>query len=107
MVPEAPEGPMPNPRGGIVRLRVMDLEPGDRFTMRSPFTRTGEQLSTFVQQCQHPIWSRLQLVIWRMDDGTWSHNALDPRQELPGTIDRPTSQSKREARLRRALLESP
>ncbi|MGH9151338.1 MAG: hypothetical protein ACRD03_02805 [Acidimicrobiales bacterium] len=88
-------------------ITVADLQPGDRLTMLSPFTPGGEQSSTFVQRCQHPIWTSLQLVIWRMDDGTWLHDALDARQGLPGTIDRAYDDAERTARLRAAVLGPP
>lgn len=84
-------------------VTVADLTPGDRLTMSSPFTETGEQSSTFVAQCPHPLYRGLQLVIWRMDDRTWSHDALDARQELPGTLDRPDDPIERAQRLRGAF----
>ena len=86
---------------------VADLEPGDRLTMPWPFGGTGEKTSTFVAQCPHPLWPHLQLVIWRMDDLTWSHDALDARQELPGTIDRPADGFARLDRLHKAILGAP
>lgn len=36
----------------------------------------------FVARTEHPVWPSLQLVIWRMPDGSWSHDALDARQEV-------------------------
>jgi len=64
-------------------------------------TAFGES-ATFVAQTQHPIWPWLQLVIWKLADGTWSHDALDARQQVGPA--QPAGPLTREARLRRALL---
>jgi hypothetical protein len=52
-------------------MRVMDLPPGVKVDGH-----------TFVAQAHHPIYPGLMLVIWRMANGSWSHDALDPRQEV-------------------------
>jgi hypothetical protein len=58
--------------------------------------------ATFVQQAPHPIWPNLRLVIWKMADGSWSHDALDPRQDV-GEIE-PATPEALLANLRAALL---
>ncbi len=42
-------------------------------------------LALFIARADHPVYRGLQLVIWRMGTGRWSHDALDPRQDV-GTI---------------------
>ncbi len=72
-------------------MKVIDLVPGSIFDGH-----------TFVAQTVHPLWPNLQLVIWRLRDGTWSHDALSPGQEIIG-LDLKRSQNKT-INLRRALL---
>jgi hypothetical protein len=48
----------------------------------------GPKRACFVAQTEHPVWPSLQLVIWRMDDGRWSHDALDARQEVGEVVQR-------------------
>jgi hypothetical protein len=84
--------------------RVNELMPGMKVNMP-----TGEQ-ATFVVQTQHPLWPSLQLVVWKMPndwpndsgEGAWSHDALDPRQDI-GTVV-PSTPYEREVNLRAALL---
>jgi hypothetical protein len=75
--------------------RVDELIPGDRIQVLA-----GS--STYVGRLPHPIWKDLQLVIWRMDDGTWSHDALDIRQEVGRIL--PTTPEQRMQCLKQALL---
>jgi hypothetical protein len=76
--------------------RVMDLSPGDLVTS---FRRSA----CYIQSCAHPLFDRpLQLVIWRLDDGSWSHDALSPEQVV-GQV-RPATLAERQERLRRALF---
>lgn len=56
-------------------IRVRDLQPGDVVVHAS-------SSATFVAQAEHPIWPSLRLVIWRLRDGSWSHDALSPEQEV-------------------------
>ena len=59
--------------------------------------------ATFVAQTEHPIWPHLRLVVWKLHrNDSWSHDALDPRQDV-GTA-RPSTEAERHAALRRALL---
>jgi hypothetical protein len=58
--------------------------------------------AVYIAQTEHPIWPHLRLVIWRLEDGMWSHDALDWRQDI-GTVT-PSTAAEREQRLRVALL---
>lgn len=58
--------------------------------------------ATFIAHTQHPLWPHLQLVVWRMADDTWSHDALDIRQDV-GQV-QPADIFSRKAQLQRALL---
>lgn len=70
---------------------VWNLAPGDVV-----------QGHTFVQRAPHPLYSSLQLVIWRLADGSWSHDALDQLQYV-GEAE-PATVEQRKQRLRDALL---
>lgn len=76
---------------------VRELIPGD--VVSGPL---GVLQATYVGRTDHPIYPGLQLVIWRMSDGGWSHDALLADQEVGAT--EPTDAEGREAALRRALL---
>jgi hypothetical protein len=76
-------------------VKVRDLVPGDKVT-------NGSVTATFVQQAEHPIWTHLRLVIWRMPDGSWSHDALDPMQVVGEVTAMPLAA--RQRALREALL---
>lgn len=75
--------------------RIDELTPGD-------LVRHIGMSATFIARTAHPIWPHLQLVIWRLEDGSWSHDALDAGQEV-GIVE-PTSDTDRQQRLRGALL---
>lgn len=74
---------------------VAELVPGDRITL-------FQTSATFVQRASHPLYPELQLVIWRMADDSWSHDALDARQHV-GDVQRQTAEQRRET-LRRAFF---
>jgi hypothetical protein len=77
---------------------VADLTPGDLVTLAG-------RSAVFITQAQHPLWPKLQLVIWHLHEGggsRWSLDALDSRQEA-GDIN-PASDADREMRIRNALL---
>lgn len=76
--------------------KVADLMPGNEVwhTDRS---------AIFVAQTEHPIWPHLRLVVWKLDDGTWSHDALDARQDV-GQVRPWNEPDDRTSNLRRALL---
>lgn len=64
---------------------------------------TELESATFVAQTEHPIWPSLRLVVWRLHrDDSWSHDALDARQDV-GTA-RASSAEERHVNLRLALL---
>jgi hypothetical protein len=74
--------------------RVADLLPGDLVTQ-------GEHSAVHIAHQTHPYWTNLQLVIWRLDDGTISLDALDIRQDV-GEIT-PADWPARQARLLHAI----
>lgn len=74
---------------------VEELVPGMKVNL------AGDQ-ATFVARTTHPLWPSLQLVVWRMRDGGWSHDALDARQDV-GTVV-PSTAYERDMNLREALL---
>lgn len=78
-----------------MNVSVNGLQPGDIVSMAG-------LSATFVQQAEHPIWPGLQLVIWRLPDGSWSHDALDPRQVVGERVEQ--SDEQRHESLRLALL---
>jgi hypothetical protein len=78
-------------------MRVADLMPGNIVSIE------GIGSATFVAHTEHPLWPHLRLVIWKLDDGTWSHDALDARQEV-GTVNPWDEPTERIDNLRRALL---
>lgn len=54
---------------------VFELLPGDEVEL-------GGQRAVFIAAVPHPCWPRLRLVIWRLDDGSWSLDALAARQDV-------------------------
>lgn len=81
-------------------MKVEDLTPGD--VIRNTFPE-GPIEATFVARTMHPLWPHLELVIWRMQDGSWSHDALDRGQEIGDLV--PCSVQDRTERLRAALFD--
>jgi hypothetical protein len=77
---------------------VADLTPGDLVTHDS-----GES-ATFLARTRHPLWPHLELVVWRLADGSWSHDALHISQYI-GQI-QPADIFARNQRLRTALLNN-
>ena len=49
---------------------VADLTPGD--VVEQPDGATA----TFIVRTRHPLYPHLELVVWRLADGGWSHDAL-------------------------------
>ena len=76
---------------------VAELTPGDVVKVGYPQTQ-----GTFIARTRHPLWPHLELVIWRLSDGSWSHDALDIRQDI-GQV-QPSDIFSRKAQLQRALL---
>lgn len=75
--------------------RLDELLPGDVVDL-------GPAHATYVAQAEHPIWPSLRLVVWRLGDGSWSHDALDARQDVGQA--RPATAAQRDQRLKLALL---
>jgi hypothetical protein len=75
---------------------VERLIPGDVVRLLGSNT-----LAIYVAQCEHPIWPNLRLVIWKLDDGSWSHDALDAKQNVGRCMVSPPD---RMGILRKALL---
>ena len=78
-------------------MNVEQLRHGD--IVADPFG--GEHV--FVARVEsHPLWPGLCMVIWKLADGSWSHDALDPRQDVGEP--KPSTAEQRVERLRYALL---
>ena len=58
-------------------IDVISLTPGD------VVDNMGERY-TFIARANHPIYIGLQLVIWRLADGSVAFDALHPRQQVVG-----------------------
>jgi hypothetical protein len=76
---------------------VWELQPGD--LVRQDDT---DMEATFITNTPHPLFHGLQLVIWKMPDGSWSLDALRGDQEIGHVVE--STRAEREARLRGALL---
>lgn len=81
-------------------MKILELASGDKVAM------PGEQPATFVALVQpHPLFAPLVMVIWRLPEGhpagEWSHDALNPWQEVGDVVSTP---DQRQENLRRALL---
>ncbi|HVL49905.1 MAG TPA: hypothetical protein VM754_00185 [Actinomycetota bacterium] len=57
-------------------MKVRQLIPGD--VILDP---TGGPSATFVAQTRHPLWTHLQLVVWRKGPD-WYLDALDAHQDV-------------------------
>lgn len=82
----------------LIQVRVWDLMPGDLVSIA-----TGES-AVFIQNAPHPIWPHLCLVVWKLDSGAWSHDALDARQVVGFVRAEERELAPRLTRLREALL---
>jgi hypothetical protein len=71
---------------------VSSLLPGDHVDLMG----TG---AIYVAQTDHPLYPGLRLVVWKLDSGEWSHDALSAAQYV-GEID---VHADRAANLRAAL----
>lgn len=80
-----------------VQPTVAELLPGDEISQL-------DTSAVYIAQATHPLYPGLQLVIWRMPDGSWSHDALRASQVAGTAADR--SYDARHARLRAALLHA-
>jgi hypothetical protein len=81
-------------------VKLYELTPGNMVEIPS----LGR--SVFVGMISpHPLYPDLALVIWRMDNGTWSLDALLPGLELPDATEvTGRTPTQRDANLRAALL---
>jgi len=79
-------------------IKVMDLRPGDRIDMPA----VGMS-AVFIAQCPHPVWSHLQLVVWRLSNGEMSLDALAAGQVVQGVLDRTVNPVERIERIKRAI----
>ena len=75
---------------------VADLTPGDVVVL------DGGDSATFVARTRHPLYPHLELVVWRLADGSWSHDALHISQYV-GKV-QPADIFARKAQLQRVLL---
>ncbi len=83
----------------IESVRVRELRPGDTVSVTNLREITAIHVATVDP---HPLYRHLALVVWRMSDGTWSHDALDLDQVV-GDVDRPRTNTETADRLRAAL----
>lgn len=86
-------------------MRVMDLRPGDKTRLMGP---GGVQEAIFISTVSpHPLYPQLWMVIWRVIGGRihdrWSHDALNPLQDV-GEVVEPRTRECLQARLRFAIL---
>lgn len=84
------------PAGAGVEARVANLLPGDLVTGPG-----NERAVVLCVHTPHPLYLGLAMVLWRLEDGRLSPDALDLRQVV-GTVVR-TGRDDRVARLRQAL----
>jgi hypothetical protein len=61
---------------------VSELLPGDYVLLDSSPTLLGNMGATFVVSTDHPRYRDFALVVWILDDGTPSFDALLPIQEV-------------------------
>jgi len=80
---------------------VSALSPGDRIVQDGP---EGMVSAVFVAQAPHPLYPGLRLVIWKLDDGSWSFDALRPGQEVGQWEPGAELPGRRRENLARALL---
>jgi len=68
---------------------VQDLLPGNT-------VRLGGQSAVHISHSDHPKYPGFQLVIWKLNDGTWSLDALFDTQEV-GEMEDETDEERWEA----------
>lgn len=84
------------------KARVSDLQPGDTLALSQAHPVTAIHVATVDP---HPLYPGTCLVVWRMSDGSWSHDSLSPDQVV-GAVDAPRTETERSQRLRAALYEN-
>lgn len=78
--------------------RLIELFPGDEVQI------AGTSAVFVASSSPHPLFPALTLVVWRLDDGSWSHDALSVLQDVGTRV--PSTPAERITRLRRVLLGS-
>lgn len=78
-------------------VTVRDLKGGD-------VVELGDRSATFIGRSDHPKFIGLALVIWKLDDGSFSFDALAYRQEVGEVI---SSSVDWKLRLKNALMHRP
>ena len=78
--------------------KVNDLQPGDEVRLFGI-----EITGVFIAKAPHQRYPGLELVVWKLSDGTWSYDALSPEQDI-GYIT-PSAGEERGARLLNAFIE--
>jgi hypothetical protein len=66
-----------------MKIRVCDLVGGDIVQLD-----LSERTATFIGRSDHPLYETLALVVWRLQDGSISLDALDYMQEVGDRISR-------------------
>lgn len=61
-------------------MQVQDLQPGDVIEI------VGEK-AVYITRSSHPVYRGLDLVIWKLEDGTYSFDALHCKQEIGEKVD--------------------
>jgi hypothetical protein len=56
-------------------LKVYELTPGD-------IVEIGKSKATFIARTSHPLFTNLSLVVWVLDSGKTSLDALSPLQDV-------------------------
>ena len=64
----------------MTAITVSELAPGD-------VIESFRRRAVVIAVTNHPIWTSCRLVVWRLEDGMWSFDALDPRQEVGKAVD--------------------
>jgi hypothetical protein len=80
-------------------MRVVDLRPGQYIELLG-------QGATFVVMTAHPLDQGMALVIWKLDNGTWSFDSLSPLQDVGGADPAKNSREQCEARLMKMFNRS-
>jgi hypothetical protein len=69
-------------------MKVQDLEPG--MTIQN-----GPMSAIFIAKAHHPKYPGLMLVIWKLDSGIFSFDALSPHQEVGDLLPNPIGAQRR------------
>lgn len=61
-------------------VTVVQLDPGD-------VIKIGPHWAVFIARKSHPLRDGFKLVIWRLDDGSYSFDCLSPMQDVGERVD--------------------